>query len=164
MNISIIAAMSANRVIGRDNALPWRLPADLKRFKNLTMGHCLLMGRKTFASIGRPLPGRTMIILTRQMDFTLPDILVAHSLDEALSLASGEELFSAGGEEIYRQTLSLANRMYLTIIHSEFTGDAFFPLYDETDWVLLEEERHQPDENNPYSYSFLTYDRKADDV
>ncbi|MCS6806783.1 MAG: dihydrofolate reductase [Acidobacteriota bacterium] len=159
MNIFIIAAMATNRVIGLNNALPWRLPADLKRFKHLTMGHYLLMGRKTFASINRPLPGRTLIVLTRQRDFVAPDILVAHSLEQALSLVKGETLFIAGGEEVYRQTLPLAHRLYLTLIHSEFTGDAYFPHYAETEWVLTDHEHHQPDEKNPYAYSFLTYIR-----
>lgn len=159
MNISIIAAMATNRVIGFKNTLPWRLPADLKRFRHLTMGHHLLMGRKTFDSINRPLPGRTIIVLTRQPDFAAPDILVAHSVEEALSLVKGETLFIAGGEEVYRQTLLIAHCLYLTLIHSDFPGDAYFPHYAETDWVLTDHEHHQPDEKNPYPYSFLTYFR-----
>src|SRR5438105_2374219 len=131
MKLSIIVAMSRNHVIGLDNRLPWRLPADLKRFKNLTMGHCLLMGRKTYQSIGRPLPGRTSIVITRQPDFAGAGLLVAHSLDEALGLAAhhclAEELFIAGGEQIYSQTLARAQRIYLTLIEAEFPGDAFFP-------------------------------------
>jgi dihydrofolate reductase len=160
MKISIIAAMSTNRVIGLNNALPWRLSADLKRFKQLTMGHCVLMGRNTYESIGRPLPGRTIIVLTHQKDYAPPGVLVAHSLDQALAMASGDELFIAGGEQIYQQILPLADRLYLTIIDGEFAGDAYFPAYDESNWQLISEERHDPTDANPYSYRFLVYERK----
>lgn len=158
--LSIIAAMSTNRVIGRNNRLPWRLSADLKRFKSLTMGHCLLMGRKTFESIGRPLPGRTIVVLTRQKDFAPPGVLVAHTLDEALRMAPGEEVFVAGGAQIYQQTLALADRLYLTVIDGEFPGDAYFPSFDEGDWQLITEEHHEPTETSPYSHRFLIYERK----
>ena len=160
MKISVIVAMSTNRVIGLNNALPWRLSADLKRFKQLTMGHCVLMGRKTYESIGRPLPGRTIIVLTHQEDFAPPSVLVAHSLDQALAMAIGDELFIAGGEQIYQQTLPLADRLYLTLIDGEFAGDAYFPAYDESNWQLVSEERHEPTDANPYSYRFLVYERK----
>jgi dihydrofolate reductase len=160
MKISIIVAMSTNRVIGLNNALPWRLSADLKRFKQLTMGHCVLMGRNTYESIGRPLPGRTIIVLTHQKDYAPPGVLVAHSLDQALAMASGDELFIAGGEQIYQQILPLADRLYLTIIDGEFAGDAYFPAYDESNWQLISEERHDPTDANPYSYRFLVYERK----
>jgi len=160
MILSLIAAMSTNRVIGLNNRLPWKLSADLQRFKSLTMGHCLLMGRQTFASIGRPLPGRTIVVLTHQKDFASPGVLVAHSLDEALSLATGEEVFVAGGAQIYQQTLALANRLYLTLIDGEFAGDAHFPPFDELDWQLMSKQQHTPTETVPYSYSFLVYERK----
>lgn len=158
--LSIIVAMSTNRVIGLNNRLPWRLSADLKRFKSLTLGHTLLMGRQTYQSIGRPLPGRTIVVLTRQKDFAPEGVLVAHSLDEALTLATGEEVFIAGGAQIYHQTLPLADRLYLTIIDAPVAGDAYFPAFDESDWQLLSEERHDPSEANPYSYRFLVYERK----
>jgi dihydrofolate reductase len=161
--LSLIAAMSTNRVIGLNNRLPWRLSADLKRFKNLTMGHSLLMGRKTYESIGRPLPGRTIVVLTRQKDFAPPGVLVAHTLDQALKMAPGDEIFIAGGAEIYQQTLPLADRLYLTIVEGEFAGDAHFPPFDESDWRLLSEEHHEPTETSPYSHRFLVYERKTKD-
>lgn len=163
MIISIIVAMSVNRVIGRDNRLPWRLPADLQRFKRLTMGHCLIMGRKTFESIGRPLPGRTIIVLTRRRDYAPPGVLVAHTVDEALALAQGDEVFIAGGAEIYRQTLPLADRLYLTLIEKEIPGDAFFPPLNEADWQLVSQERYDADETNPFPHRFLIYERKRED-
>jgi dihydrofolate reductase len=162
MTISIIVAMSLNRVIGRDNRLPWKLPADLRRFKRLTMGHCLIMGRKTYESIGRPLPGRTVIVLTRQPDYAPPGVLVAHTLDEALALASGDEIFVAGGAEIYRQTLPLADRLYLTLIEREIAGDAYFPPLNEADWQLISQEHYDADEANPYPHRFFVYERKRE--
>lgn len=164
MRISIIAAMSRNRVIGRDNRLPWRLPADLARFKKLTMGRCLLMGRKTFESIGRPLPGRTTIVITRQKDYAPADVRVAHSLEEALGKAIGDEVFIAGGAEIYRQALPLADRLYLTVIQKSFEGDAYFPELDKSSWQLVWEADHKKDEDNPYDYGFLLYERKQLDA
>ncbi|MFQ5930282.1 MAG: dihydrofolate reductase, partial [Acidobacteriota bacterium] len=137
MRLSIIAAVSANQVIGHNNRLPWRLPADLKRFKSLTMGHHLLVGRKTFESIGRPLPGRTTVVITHRNDYAPKGVLVAHSLNEAVKMASGDdEVFIAGGAQIYRQTLARADRLYLTLIHEDFEGDAYFPQFDESDWLL----------------------------
>src|SRR5262249_4953105 len=146
MTISIIVAMSSNRVIGLNNALPWRLSADLKRFKQLTMGHCLIMGRKTFESIGRPLPGRTTIVVTHQHDYEREGVRVVHSVDEAIAQATGDEVFIAGGAEIYRQTVDRADKLYLTVIEKEFEGDAFLPVIDFTEWQLEAEEKHEPDE------------------
>src|SRR5215471_20993607 len=123
MTISIIVAMSSNRVIGLKKALPWRLSADLKRFKQLTMGHCLIMGRKTFESIGRPLPGRTMIVVTHQNDYERAGVEVVHSVDQALAKAGGDEVFIGGGAGIYRQTIDRADKLYLTVIEKEFAGD-----------------------------------------
>jgi len=161
MKCSIIVAMSENRVIGRDNQLPWRLPADLKRLKSLTMGHHLLLGRKTFESIGRPLPGRKMVVITRQSDFSSPGIQVAHSLGGALDLAQGDdEVFVGGGAGIYQEALALADRIYLTVLHQEFEGDTLFPAYDSSDWCVTEREAHGPDQKNPYDYTFLTLDRR----
>jgi dihydrofolate reductase len=162
MKISIIAAMSSNRVIGTNNTLPWKLSADLKRFKQLTMGHCLIMGRKTFESIGRPLPGRTTIVLTHQSEFNPPGVKVVHSVDEAIQASMGDEVFIAGGGELFSQTLSLADRMYLTIIQKDFEGDAFFPIFDESKWTVTFKEEHQPDDQFPYQFSLLNYERKTD--
>ncbi len=160
MTISIIAAMAHNRVIGRDNKIPWRMPADLARFKQLTMGHCLLMGRKTFESIGRPLPGRTTVVITRQKKYAPEGVRVAHSLQQALRMATGEEVFIAGGAEIYAQALPLADRMYLTIIRRNFEGDTYFPELDKSRWQLVWEADHKADQDNPCNYSFLLYERK----
>jgi dihydrofolate reductase len=136
--VSIIAAVASNGVIGRAGGLPWNLPADLRRFRELTVGHTLIMGRKTYQSIGRPLPERRTIVVTRQADFRVPDVLTAASLQAALDLAAGEdEVFICGGGEIYRQTLPLADRIYLTLLHAPYDGDTLFPeippgCFDET--------------------------------
>jgi dihydrofolate reductase len=160
--VSLIAAMGSNRAIGIDNGLPWRLPADLRRFKALTMGHVLVMGRKTFESVGRPLPGRTTIVVTRRPDYAPPGVEVAHSVDEALARATRdhpEEIFIAGGEEIFRQTLDRADRLHLTWIEKEFPGDTFFPELDEPSWRLAEREDHEATPETPFAYSFRVYDR-----
>jgi len=161
MRISIIAAMSSNRAIGLSDGLPWHLPADLKRFKQLTMGRPMIMGRKTFDTIGRPLPGRLTIVVTRRTDFAHPGVLVAHSIEDALDQAGDvEEIFIAGGGEIYRLTLDVADRIYLTVIHQEFEGDVFFPPFDESKWEVVEEQEFHPDEQNPLRFTFLTLDRR----
>ncbi len=160
MTISLIVAMSRNRVIGRDNRLPWRLPADLRRFQHLTMGHCLIMGRKTYESIGRPLPGRTIIVLTRQANYAPPGVLVAHTLEEALALAQGEEVFIAGGAHVYQQAVALADRLYLTLIEEDIAGDASFPPLNESEWQLVSDQPYDADATNPYPYRFLVYERK----
>ncbi len=156
--VSLIAAMASNRVIGRDNALPWRtLREDLKHFKTLTMGHHLVMGRKTFDSIGRPLPGRTTVVITRRPDFAPEGVLVARSIPEALRLAAGDpEIFIAGGEQIYRQTLPLSGRIYLTRIEKEFAGDTCFPEFDESEWRLVAD---QPHADGDISFRIQTWDR-----
>jgi dihydrofolate reductase len=126
--VSLIAAMARNRVIGRGNGLPWHLPADLRRFRDLTLGHTIVMGRKTYESIGAPLPGRRIIVITRQERYAPPGCLVAHSLEEALASADGEdELFICGGGELYAEALPLAERLYLTVVELEVEGDTFFP-------------------------------------
>jgi dihydrofolate reductase len=156
--ISAIAAMAANRVIGQDNTLPWRLPQDLARFKRLTMGHTLIMGRKTYDSIGRPLPGRTTVVLTRQPDWAAPaGVRVARSVDEALAHAKDDsEVFIAGGADLYAQTQGLWRRLYLTRIERDFPGDALFPSVDLSGWRQVEQEHH-PEGDLPFS--FLTYER-----
>lgn len=161
--ISLIVAMAANRVIGRGNALPWRLPEDLRRFKRLTMGHTLVMGRKTWESIGRPLPGREIVVITRQEGYGVPPgVSVARSVEEALEAARGDEIFIAGGEEIFRQTIGRADRLYLTLIHEDFPGDTFFPEIDPARWRLVLREDREPTEEVPFAYSFLTYDRDGE--
>jgi dihydrofolate reductase len=164
MTLSIIAAVSTNGVIGRGNELPWRLSADLKRFKALTMGHHLIMGRKTYASIGRPLPGRTMVVVTRG-GFAADGVATASSLEDAISRATAAgdaEPFIGGGAEIYAQSIHRADRMYITRVHAEIEGDAFFPDFDDVaEWNLVDAEHWEADEKNEHPYSFLTYERIA---
>ncbi|MBI2537015.1 MAG: dihydrofolate reductase [Gemmatimonadetes bacterium] len=160
MILSLIAAMAQNRVIGRNHALPWHLPADLQRFKSLTMGHTVLLGRKTFDTIGKPLPGRRWIVLTRDRGWRHAGVDVAHDLDEALpSVARDVEVFVAGGAEVYAQALPRADRIYLTVIHAEIEGDARFPALDLSEWRLVDDERHQADARHAFSYSFRRYER-----
>lgn len=161
MLISLIAALSRNRVIGADNRLPWKLPADMRHFRQLTMGKPLLMGRKTYQSIGKPLPGRTNIIVTRDRDFRVPGTLVVNSISQGIEAAGDqEELMVIGGASIYEATLPLAGRMYLTFIHHDFPGDARFVDYDDEAWIETAREDHPADEDNPYACSFVTLDRK----
>lgn len=161
MKISIIAAMSDNRVIGRDGGLPWHLPSDLKRFKFLTMGHAVIMGRKTFESVGKALPGRRCIIITKQGDYKADDILVAHSLGQALSQVgkTETEVFILGGESIYNLTLDIATHMYLTVVHATINGETLFPKFDIDDWKVTQDEKHEADKRNQYAYSFRSYER-----
>jgi dihydrofolate reductase len=160
--IASIFAMSENRVIGKENRLPWHLPADLKFFKATTLHHPILMGRKTFESIGRPLPQRTSIIITRQQGYRAEGALVVHSLAEAIQ--AGQELnpdiFIIGGAEILQEALALIDTMYLTLIHQTFEGDVFYPAFDEQQWQQTWREDHQPDEKNKYAYSFLKLERR----
>lgn len=166
MRVSIIVAVADNGVIGRDGQLPWHISADLKRFKAMTMGHHLIMGRKTFDSVGRPLPGRKTIVVTRNRDFRFPDVLTAGSVESALLLAQGDdEAFIAGGAEIYAQVLHRADRMYLTRVHAEPEGDVVFPEFDDVnEWRLVDSEHCEADEKNQYPYSFLTYERIGSDA
>jgi dihydrofolate reductase len=158
--ISLIVAMAANRVIGRDNALPWRLPADLRRFKAVTLGHTLVMGRRTYESIGRPLPGRRTVVITRRTDWHPEGVQVVHSLEEALAAASAEtEVFVAGGGEIFREALPRADRIHLTRIEAEVPGDTTFPDFDPTAWKIVDEEHHEPDAENPLPFTFQILDR-----
>jgi dihydrofolate reductase len=160
MRLSAIVAMAANRVIGANNQLPWRLPADLARFKRLTMGHTLILGRKTYESIGRPLPGRTFVVVTRQRDYAPAGVKVAHTVDEALALSQGdEEVFIAGGAELYAQTMDRLNRLYLTRIERDFPGDTYFPEVDLSGWKLIEQEHHPASGPDSLPYAFLTYER-----
>ncbi len=160
MRQSLIVARSENGVIGRGGRLPWHLSADLRRFKQLTMGHTIVMGRKTFESIGRPLPGRTSIVVTRQPDYRPPGVLVAASLDEAQRLAAGDtELFYIGGGEIYRQVLPQVERIYLTRVDAEVEGDTVFPELPANRWRVIEQTKHPADEKNDFPVSFLIYER-----
>ena len=163
MTVSIIAALSANNVIGRNNRLPWHVSADLKRFKSLTLGHHLLIGRRTFESLDRPLPGRTIVVITRDPNFAADGVLTAPSVERAIDVARLDpELFIGGGAQIFEQTIHRAERMYLTRIHAEIEGDAFFPEFDDvTEWNLVDVEHHEADDKNDYPYSFLTYQRGA---
>ena len=158
--ISLIVAMGRNRVIGRDNQLVWHQPADLRHFKETTIGKPVIMGRKTFESVGKSLPGRTTVVVTRRDDFVAPGCLLAGSLEQALEMVSSEpEILIAGGGEIYRQAIPVCDRMYITIIEHEFDGDTFFPEFDQGEWVIEEERRHEADEKNRYSMLFRTYRR-----
>ena len=158
--VSLIAAMSENGTIGRDNSLPWRLPDDLKRFKVLTMGKHLLMGRKTYESIGRPLPGRTSLVLSRDSGWRAEGVVVVRSLGQALGIArDAEELVAIGGAEIYRLLMPFARRIYLTLVHADIPGDTFFPKPDPGAWREVERTEHPADARHAYAMSFLTLDR-----
>ena len=162
MRLSIIVAVAENGVIGRDNDLPWHLSADLQRFKAVTMGHHLIMGRKTFETIGRALPGRTTVVVSRGRPQLPEGIKLAGSLEEAVEIAregGDDEAFVAGGGEIYRVALPLADRLYLTRLHTEFEGDTRFPELDETEWSLVDSKEVAPDDQNAYPFSFQIYDR-----
>jgi dihydrofolate reductase len=159
----MIAALSSNGVIGRDGTVPWRLSTDLKRLKALTMGHHVIMGRKTFETLPRPLPGRTNVVITRSADYTPEGAVVVHSLEDAIRLAADAgdtEPFIVGGAEIYDLAMHRADRMYLTRVHAEVEGDTVFPDFDDvSEWRLTDAEHFEADEKNQYPYSFLTYDR-----
>lgn len=158
--ISIVVAISENNAIGKDNQLLWHLPADLKHFKNITTGHTIIMGRKTYDSIGKPLPNRRNIIITRQKDLNLEGVEVVNSLEEALSLSKDEEeVFIIGGAEIYKQAVAVSHRIYLTRVHQEFEADAFFPELDDESWEEVEKVDHLPDEKNKFAYTFSTLER-----
>jgi dihydrofolate reductase len=163
MRIALVAALSTNRVIGRDNTLPWHLPGDLQYFKRITMGKPLLMGRKTYESIGRPLPGRTNIVLTRNPHVAASGIVVVSSPERALQLAQqegAEELMVIGGEAVYRAMLPLAQRLYLTEVHAQVDGDAFFPEFDASEWQELQRDDCSV-ANDGYEYSFVVLQRYA---
>ena len=165
MAVSLIVAVSENGVIGRDGGLPWRLSADLKHFKRTTMGHHLIIGRRTWDEVGKPLPGRTMVVVTRSRRFAPEGVHVAHSLEEALDIArDDDEPFIGGGAHIYRIALArtLVDRIYLTRIHADVEGDTFFPDFDIDRWELVSEEHHQEDERNEFPFSFLIYERREE--
>lgn len=158
--ITIIAAIAENNALGKDNQLIWHLPADLKRFKQVTLGHHIIMGRKTFESLGKPLPNRTTIIITRNKDYKQEGCVVVHSLSEAISAAKEDENpYILGGAEIYKQAMEIADKLDLTFVQEEFEADAFFPEIDTTVWKETERHNFTADEKNKYNYSFVTYIR-----
>lgn len=161
MTLSIIVAMAENRIIGKDNRLPWHLPEDLKHFKEITMGKPVIMGRKTYESIGRPLPGRENIVLTRNKSYQAKGAKVISSLQEAIKACpSAEEIFIIGGAELYKETLSKADRLYLTVIHKDFEGDAYFPKVDlEKDFKVVEKTDCVSSGPEKLSYTFITAER-----
>ncbi len=160
MSVSLIVAVADHGVIGQNNGLPWRLPADLKRFKALTLGKPIIMGRKTFDSIGRPLPGRTNIVITRQIDLSLPGCVVVASLPAAIAAAGDvDEAMIIGGAEIYRQALPMADHLYLTRVHASVVGDAVFPTLDATQWHEVAREDYATDEQHIHRYSFVMMER-----
>ncbi len=162
MRISMIAAMTPQRVIGIDNSLPWKLPNDMKWFRQHTLGKPIIMGRKTFESFGsRPLPQRTNIIITRDPDYQAKDSIVVHSIEDALK-AAGEvdEVMIIGGASFYEQMLPHADRLYLTYVDAELQGDAWFPAFEQQDWIEVERIAHAADEKNNYAHQFVILDRK----
>jgi dihydrofolate reductase len=159
--LAIIVAMAANRTIGIDNALPWRIPEDLKHFKALTMGHHMIMGRKTFDSIGKPLPGRITVVVTRNRNLRIDGCIVVHSLQEAIDACAGdEEIFIVGGAELYAQALPLTQMLHVTEIQLNVAGDAHFPEFDRSEWIEEAREWHSQQEPQPLEYHFVTYRRR----
>ena len=163
MRKSIIVAIDQNNGIGYQNRLPWHLPAELKLFNSFTMGHYLIMGRETYESIGKPLPGRVTIVVTRNLDYQAEGCLIAHSLEAALTLAQagGEnEVFICGGSGIYREALQTSDRLYLTRVHAEFQVDTFFPEFDLSLWTQTSSDFYPADEKNPHAFTITIYERK----
>ncbi|MEZ4788222.1 MAG: dihydrofolate reductase [Flavobacterium haoranii] len=175
--LTIIAAAAENNALGKDNDLVWHLPDDFKRFKALTSGHFIIMGRKTFESFPKPLPNRTHVIITRQKDYPVPEgCIVVESIEDAIKIAvtsslssraesrdekpENQEVFIIGGGEIYKQSINIANKIELTRVHTEVEADTFFPEIDGNDWKLIEEEYHPKDEKHQFDFTYLTYIRK----
>jgi dihydrofolate reductase len=160
MFISLIAALSDNRVIGKNNQLPWHLPADLKHFKAITTGKVIIMGRKTFESLGKPLPNRTNVVISRNTAYVAAGAVVFSSLDAAIKKFSQEkELIVIGGAELYAQAMPLVNHMYLTLVDAVVEGDAYFPAWDPKAWKKISEESHKADERNEYSYRYTEWEK-----
>jgi len=165
MLISIVVAVSENGVIGKDNQLLWRLPDDLKRFKKLTLGHPIIMGRKTFDSIGKPLPGRTSIVITRNRNFSMEDVIVVHNIEEAIEEAAKletEETFIIGGGELYSSTLAIADRLYVTEVNTIISGDTYFNITNPDQWIETERTVHQADEKHKFEFNFVDYTKRRD--
>jgi dihydrofolate reductase len=160
--VSLVAALASNRAIGRDNRMPWRLPEDLRRFRHLTMGHAVIMGRKTFESIGSPLTGRNNIVITRSPDWYRSGCVVVHSLEAAVAaVAESQEAFVIGGAQIYALAMPHAQRLYMTEIERDFDGDAFFPEFDRSHWREVSRERHASEGPEGFDYAFVEYERSA---
>ncbi|REH46370.1 dihydrofolate reductase [Tenacibaculum gallaicum] len=159
--ITLIAAIAKNNALGKDNDLIWYLPADLKRFKKVTTGHAILMGRNTFESIGKPLPNRTSIIITRNNNYFVNGCLIANSIEQAIELTEEKDAFIIGGAQIYKEALeqNLVDRLDITVLHHEFEADAFFPEIDKTIWKEVAREDFKADEKNKYDYSFVSYEK-----
>lgn len=159
--ISLVVAMGKNRVIGAEGRIPWHLPNELKLFRRITMGHHIIMGRKTYESIGRLLPGRTTVIVTRQPGYAVPGAVVAHSIDEAIAgCREDDEMMVIGGGELYRAILPRADRIYLTTVDAEPSGDTFMPHLDQKEWHVASSEAFPADDRHPYAYRFEVWDRK----
>jgi dihydrofolate reductase len=162
LKVSLIVAMAKNRVIGANNRIPWHLPNELRLFKSLTMGHHIVMGRRTYESIGRLLPGRTTVIVTRQRDYAVPGAIVVHSVEEALDACKGDdECFVIGGADLFRETLPFADRLYLTIVDAEPAGDTFMPEFDMDAWQEASSQDFAADERHAYPYRYAVYGRKS---
>ena len=162
MALSIIVAISQNGIIGREMDLPWHISADLKRFKSLTMGHHIVMGRKTYESIGRLLPGRTTVIITRQSDYQIPGAIVVNSIDEAIAVAADDqETFIVGGSQIYNLALPLVDTLYITRVHADVEGDTRLVAVDWSAWECESSDRHSAGEKNDHEYSFEIYRRES---
>lgn len=164
MILSLLVAASENNVIGKDNQLPWHLPNDLKYFKNQTWGMPILMGRKTFESIGKALPGRKSIVITRNWDWRRENVEAVHSVEEAIGKAAAygsKEIFVIGGAEIFQTAFDRADRIYLTRVHHEFAGDAFFPEVSTQEWNLVQNRYCTADDKNPYSHTFQVWERRV---
>lgn len=160
MRVSIVMAAAENGIIGRDGDLPWRLPADLAHFKRLTTRHAVIMGRKTWDSIGRPLPQRQNIVLTGDPAFTATGVEVVHSLEQAMARVRRKEAFVIGGGAIFTAALALAERVFLTLVHAEVEGDVFFPLKSLADWRLISDDFRAADDHHEYAMSFREYARQ----
>lgn len=160
MIISIIAAIGQHNVIGIDNQLPWHLPKDLAHFKKLTLNKTVIMGRKTYESIGHILPNRENIIVTRQLDLQVNQAKIAHSLREAINMSSSDEAFIIGGKKIYSEAMPLADYLYITQVSCDKKGDAFFPSINAEEWEEIQKEYHDADQHNPYDYCFVTLKRR----
>ena len=163
MIISQIVAASLNNVIGKNNALPWKMPADMAYFKQITWGHHIVTGRKNYEAEGKALPGRVNIVLSRNSDFSIPDGIVVQRFDDAVAIAAQvdeEELFVVGGAEIYRLAMPFIDRIYLTRIHSVISGDTFYPEPDWNEWIEISRRSHRKDEKNPFDFDFIIYEKK----
>ncbi|MEP6617132.1 MAG: dihydrofolate reductase [Ginsengibacter sp.] len=162
MIISHLVAAAENNVIGKQNQIPWHLPNDLRFFKNKTWGMPVVMGRNTYESLDKPLPGRINVVLTGKDDWKRDEVLVAHTIDEAIKLACGtdcKEVFIIGGGEIFKQSIEMANKIYLTRVHAEVDGDVYYPFFDESKWTMISSDPRAADDKHAFAYTFQTWER-----